>query len=302
MTTLFYLVQLSFAADNPNWSLIFQADDKLGLQMERISGTFKTSPNNLFWHSDGYILRQYKGYQNLNVSGTQYYTTTLKKGAIPLIEKRKEGAKEIPGKKIISQMRGNRKINYLVQKDGSKKIIARGVKKFSQPLWISNPPAKPRVKHAVPSDSLKWIYKKGSLQNVPPADSKRLPNTQISQKQRSKLEKEIRLFNPKASIKHTSVINLDGDSAKESLICVKGREYTGCYVMDVYKGENRYYTVGVKWLSGEQKDAPFVFQQGQNTYIGHKAKPNSKLMRVVYFDGYGYSTKVMRKKQKKQKK
>ncbi len=72
MLLILMFFQTVFASPSPNWTLTFQADDRIGLQLERVNGTFKSAPSNVYWHPDGYILKSLNGYQSLDVSGAQY--------------------------------------------------------------------------------------------------------------------------------------------------------------------------------------------------------------------------------------
>jgi hypothetical protein len=278
----------------PNVSLTYHVEDKIGIWMKNQSGNILYNKKDIYQTPYGYIIKQNKGFKHLHINGGHFFTTTLPSSATPI--KDVKGTETRKGFRIEKKQRPNGAIFFLNQKDGAKSIIGRGYKELKDYRWFTHETSSKKGNPA-PDEQFGW-HKKGVkyLYKIPSG------STNLSYKTATELDidrwnKEVQTFAPKTKITHGVWLNLDSDPEEEAIACGVGYKFDACFVMK--RSEKKWHGTQLKWNISDQ---PLPFQKEDSIYLAFRSHPKSKILRVLYFDGTSYKTEFFRPKRKKETK
>ena len=283
-----------FAFAEPDISILYNADDKVGFWLENQSGNILYQEKDLYHVPYGYVVQQNKGFKHIHTHGGYFYTTTLPQDAIPVSQAK--GLESLEGYRIEEKKNTNGSVFFLHKKDGSKSIIGRGHKKLTPKSWlIFDTPKKEGF--TKPDETFGW-HKKGEkfLLEVPEGA------TQISYNKAKETDitqwnKTIQTFAPKTTITHGIWANLDLDPELEGIACGVGFKFDACFIYD--KTTEQWHHAELKW---EENVPPILFQKSNGIYLAFRSHAKSKILRVLYYTGSFYDTVFFRPKREKTKK
>jgi hypothetical protein len=275
----------------PQASLTYHVEDKIGIWMENQSGNILYQKNDVFQAPYGYIIKKNTGYKHLHIDGGYFFTTELPSSATPI--QKTKGAEILNGYNIEEKKRPNGSIFFLEKKNGKKSIIGRGHKKLNTYRWFTHetPSA---VGFSKPDASFGW-HKEGEryLYKIPQG-SVALASKKASEEDLKGWNKDVQQFAPKTRITHGVWLNLDSDPELEGLACGVGFKFDACFVIN--KNDKKWHGTQLKW---DIIDEPLPFQKEDSIYVAFRSHPKSKILRVLYFNGTSYKTEFFRPKRKK---
>lgn len=275
-----------FAFAEPNVSVVYKTEDKIGFWMEEQSGNILYEEKYVYQVPYGYVVQQNNGYKNIHIHGGFFFTTTLPKDAIPISQAK--GRDSVQGYRIEERKNKNGSIFYLHKKDGSKSVIGRGYKKLTLEKWLLfDTPKKEGFKK--PNESFGWHKKAKKYLLERPDESTQLSYNRANKDDIADWNKKVQLFAPKTTITHGVWANLDLDQDLEGVACGIGVKFDACFVYD--KTTEQWHHTELKW---DEKTPPVLFQKNNGTYLAFRSDVKSKILRVLYYTGSFYETVFFR--------
>jgi hypothetical protein len=97
------------------------------------------------------------------------------------------------------------------------------------------------------------------------------------------------LYSGTATISFSTMVNLDNDDAEEGFFCTTVPGKSKCFVVDTFKGQERYYLSDFNWDA--KANQPTIFSTSHGNYVAHvQILPKTTVTKILRFDGSGYST------------
>ena len=291
LTSLIFMLN---AAAESQVSLTYKVGDEIGIWGENISGNILYKSQNVYYTSNGYAIKKNNGYKNINIYGGISFTTQLPDGALSI--HKAKGEETLSNYKIEEKKREKRSSFFIKLPNGKKKVIGRGHKELVPYRWFSHdiPTKKGFTK---PDTSFGWNKKGSNYEYAIPTKGTKVEAKKATREDIAKWDKQVKVFAPDVTIKNGFWINTDLDATLEQIVCGVGTRFKSCFVFD--PEENLWHNTQLHW---EGSDTPLPFTYNNETYIAYRSHPKSKILRVLYFDGYTYKTEYFRPERNKRRK
>ena len=283
-------IMLSAFADS-QISLTYKVENKIGIWGENISGNILYSSQDVYYTKGGYAIKTNKGYKNVNIYGGISFTTQRPKDAVPIHEAKGEDNRS--DYKIEEKKRKTRSSFFIKLPNGKKKVIGRGHKTLVPYRWFTHdvPAQKGYTK---PDATFGWSKDGANYEYKIPTKATKLTFKKATQADIAKWDKQVRVFAPDVTVKRGFWINTDLDDTLEQIVCGVGPRFASCFLFDPEK--NLWHNTQLNWQGA---DTPKPFSYNNETYIAYRSHPKSRILRVLYFDGYSYKTEYFRPERNK---
>jgi len=272
-------------------SLAYKVGNEIGIWGENISGNILYKSQNVYYTSRGYAVKKHNGYKNINIYGGISFTAQLPDGAISI--HKAKGKESLSDYEIEEKKRETRSSFFIKLPNGKKKVIGRGHKNLVPYRWFSHdvPSKKGFMK---PDVSFGWNKKGTNYEYQIPSKATKIDIKKATREDIATWDKQIKVFAPDVTVKKGFWINTDLDETLEQIVCGVGPRFKSCFVFD--PEENLWHNTQLHW---ESSDTPLPFTYNNATYIAYRSHPKSKILRVLYFDGYSYKTEYFRPERNK---
>lgn len=275
----------------PEVSLTYKVDQKIGIWAENISGNILYNPQDVFYTSRGFAIKKNNGFKNLNIYGGIFYTTEKPKDAISI--QKAKGTESYPGYKIEEKERTKSSVFFIQLPNKKKKVIGRGHNNLTPYRWFTHA-ANSKLDFTKPDSSFGWNKEGENYLYAIPTKSTSLSSKKATPDDIQKWNKQVQIFSPKIKITHGMWVNTDFDETLEQVACGVGPRFKSCLIYD--PEENIWHNTQLHW---DSSDYPLPFSYNKENYIAYRAHPKSKILRVLYFDGLSYRTEFFRPKNRK---
>jgi hypothetical protein len=270
--------------------VVVEADKKYNIWMEGRSGVLRANVSDSFWIENGGVaIPQGSGQYNVEVDGHNYLTVK-KNSKTPLKQKITATPENKTNLKLVLDMTDKGKyITQIHQPQGRTIKLATSDNKPTATaiITVSNK----TDLYGASKSKLNGTEKASALKNNGiPSTAKIIPVKPPSKSTLQKWTNDIKsLYGGTNSFPYATMINLDNDESEEGFICATGSNVSKCFVIDTFKGQERYYISDFNWnTKGNQ---PTTFSTSHGTYVAHVQKlSKTTVTKVLRFDGSGYST------------
>ena len=281
---------LAFTANaEPEVSLTYKVDKKIGLWSENISGNILYDEQSVFYTDKGFAVKANKGFKNISIQGGIFYTTSKPKDAVAI--SKAKGEASFSGYSIEEkQVRKDQSVFFINLPNKKKKVLGRGHKSLVPYRWFTHAPkrskgfAKPDATFGWNKEGEKYLYKI-------PTKAAALPVKKATSKDIQGWNTQVQIFSPNITITHGLWVNTDRDEELEQVACGVGPRFKSCFIYD--KEDDIWHSTQLNW---DSSDTPLVFTYNNEQFVAYRSHPKSKILRVLYFDGFSYQTEFFRPK------
>ncbi|MAA78387.1 MAG: hypothetical protein CL916_03940 [Deltaproteobacteria bacterium] len=285
-----FLIMFNASAD-PQVSLAYKVENKIGIWGENISGNILYNSQEVYYTKEGYAIKKNKGYKNINIYGGVSFTEKIPEGAISIHKANGEDSRS--DYKIEEKKRETRSTFFIKLPNGKKKVIGRGHKNLVPYRWFTHDYPAPKG-FTKPDKSFGWSKDGTHYEYKTPSKATKLTFKKATQEDISKWNKQVQVFAPDVTVKRGFWINTDLDDTLEQIVCGVGPRFKSCFIFD--PEDNLWHNTQLNW---EGADTPKPFSYNNETYIAYRSHPKSKILRILYFDGYSYKTEYFRPERNK---
>lgn len=282
------------ASAEPQVSLTYKVGDQIGIWGENISGDILYNSQDIYYTKSGYAVKKHSGYKIINIYGGISFKKELPQGAVSL--QSAKGEENRSDYKIEEKKRETRSSFFIKLPNGKKKVIGRGHKSLSPYRWFTHEVPKKKG-FTKPDSSFGWSKKGAHYEYKIPTKATEVSLKKATQEDIAKWGKQVKEFAPDVTIKRGFWINTDLDETLEQIVCGVGPRFKACFLFD--PEQKLWHNTQLDW---EGSDMPKPFSYNNETYIAYRSHPKSKIMRVLYFDGYSYKTEYFRPERNKRAK
>ena len=288
------LVFMLSAVAESQVSLTYKVGNEIGIWGENISGNILYKSQDVYYTSNGYAIKKNNGYKNINIYGGISFSTQLPEGALSIHQAK---GQESRSDYSIEEKKREKSASFFIKlPNGKKKVIGRGHKTLVPYRWFSHEvPAQKGF--AKPDASFGWNKKGANYEYAIPTKGSKVETKKATREDIAKWDRQVKVFAPDVTVKNGFWINTDLDATLEQIVCGVGIRFKSCFVFD--PEENLWHNTQLHW---EGSDTPLPFTYNNEIYIAYRSHPKSKILRVLYFDGYTYKTEYFRPERNKRRK
>ena len=271
--------------------------------METIASTFGTEPDKGLWTGHSFVIPENSAWRYYLTDGSSFGAEAPPADGTPLSEVLTQKTEAPAGYawEVTTGSNGFHRV-FINPALGKKQRLGMYPEAPSAPVWLEGTSPAPRGTAAPAlSKNAGWESRGEGLgfANTPPVGSTPIATAEVAAEELARWTDTLtKLRGAPVTVEHARAADLDGDQQPEGLVCVVGGRGNPCYIVDDVDGQTRYYSTALQWAKGDPADAPQVFSTSKGTYIMHSpagsvTSKGGGIVRVVRFDGSGYTTDII---------